>query len=104
VLDKPLTVPAALKATDPGGWPTAVVAVDLESMLEARAEQGSGEDYPIVRAVVNDESLTPVRTSYEVVGHRSGGELLLKASFELREALAVSHSEEELDEMETQPA
>lgn len=61
----------------------------------------SGEDYAIVAAMI-DESVIPVQMSYEIVGVRPEDVLLLKATFELREALANSYDEEELAELESQ--
>lgn len=103
VLDTPMSIPAALTAVDADGWLTAVVPVSPYSLLEGRAEQEAGDDYPIVGAMVSG-SLEPMEMSYEVVGHREGGVLLLQASFTLHEAVTVYYDEDEIAEMEAQAA
>lgn len=103
VLEGPLSAPAALRAMDADGYLTAVVPVDLHFLLEGRTEQEAGEDYAIVNAMVED-TLDPMEMSYEVGGHRAGNVLLLKGLFDLNEAVAVSYSEDEIAEMESQPA
>ncbi len=70
-------------------------------MLEDRAGEGAGEDHVIGRAMV-DGDLLPVQMGYDVVGHRAGDGLLLKASFERREAVTVYYDEDELAELGAQ--
>lgn len=101
VLETPMTHAAALKAMDSDGWLTAIVPVSLSALLDGRANEEAGEDYPVVNAMV-EGGLEPVQMSYEVVGHHSGDVLLLKASFELREALCLRYDEDEIAELELQ--
>jgi hypothetical protein len=103
VLEEPMSVPAALKAMDEDGSLTAVVAVDLDAMLDGRGYEEAGEDYVIVRAMVTPE-LIPVQMRYDLVGHREGNVLLVRGTFDLREAVCAYYSAEEIDEFEAQNA
>ncbi|MFI7744345.1 hypothetical protein [Kocuria rhizosphaericola] len=105
VLEDPMSLATAIKSMDSDGWLTAVVPVGLWSLIDSRIEENeeSGEDYAIVSAMVA-ESVIPVQMSYEVVGVRPDNVLLLKATFELKEALATCYDEEELAELEAQGA
>ncbi|MEX5270393.1 hypothetical protein [Kocuria sabuli] len=100
-----MSLATAIKAMDKDGWLTAVVPVGIWSLIDSRVEENeeSGEDYAIVTAMV-DESVIPVQMSYEIVGVRPDNVLLLKATFELREALAACYDEEELAELEAADA
>jgi hypothetical protein len=103
VLEEPMSIPTALKTMDEGGSLTAVVPVDLDSMLDARGFEEAGEDYVIVRAMVTPE-LIPVQMRYDLVGHRDGNVQLVRATFDLREAVSAYYSAEEIDEFESQAA
>lgn len=105
VLEKPMSLATAVRAVDSDGWLTAVVPVPIWALIDSRveADEDSGEDYAIVNQMV-EGNLIPVQMGYEVVGVRPDNVLLLKASFELKEALAVRYDEDELAEMEAQSA
>lgn len=85
-------------AADEDGYLTAVVEVSLFDMMVGSASEESGEDYPIVREMVQEE-LEPVQMGYEVIGTSPTNMLALVARFELREALGFRYDEDELDEM-----
>lgn len=103
VLEEPMSIPDALKAMDEGGSLTAVVAVDLDAMLDGRGYEEAGEDYVIVRAMVTPE-LIPVQMRYDLVGHRGGNVLLVRGTFDLREAVSAYYSAEEIAELEAEDA
>ncbi|MEX5256674.1 hypothetical protein [Kocuria arenosa] len=97
-LEKPMTIPEAAAAADEDGFLTAVVEVSLYALLEGRANEEAGEDYPIVREMVEEEP-EPVQMGYEVIGTSPANMLTVVARFELREALGFRYDQDELDEM-----
>ncbi|GAA1747194.1 hypothetical protein [Kocuria aegyptia] len=105
VLEEPMSVAAAMKEMDEDGFLAAVVPVGIWSLIDSRVDEDEepGEDYVIVNQMVKD-SLLPLQMSYEVVGVRPDNVLLLKATVELREALAVRYYEDEIAELEAQDA
>lgn len=96
MLEKPLSIAEA--AADEDGYLTAVVEVFLYDLMEGRANEEAGEDYPIVREMVQEHP-EPAQMGYEVIGASPTNMLILVARFDLREALGFRHDEEELDEM-----
>jgi hypothetical protein len=97
-LEKPMTVAEAAKAAAEDGFLTAVVKVSLFDMMEGRANGEAGEDYPVVRQMV-EGGLEPVQMGYEVIGASPTNMLTLVARLDLREALGFRFDPEELDEM-----
>ncbi|MEX5307596.1 hypothetical protein RF644_17765 [Kocuria sp. CPCC 205258] len=97
-LEKPMTATEAAAAADEDGFLTAVVEVSLHALLEGRANEEAGEDYPVVRQMV-EGGLEPVQMGYEVIGTSPANTLTLVASFDLREALGFRYDPGELDEM-----
>lgn len=79
------------------------MAVDLDAILDARGFEEAGEDYVIGRAMVTPE-LIPAQMRYDVVGHQNGNTLLVKGTFDLREAVTAYYFEEEIAEFEAQTA
>ena len=97
-LEKPLTIAEAAAAADEDGFLTAVVEVSLFDMMAGRTNEEAGEDYAIVREMV-EEDPEPVQMGYEVIGTSPTNMLTLVARFALREALGFSYDPEQLDEM-----
>ena len=97
-LEKPLTIVEAAAAADEDGFLTAVVEVSLHDLLEGRANEEAGEDYAVVREMVQGRQ-EPVQMGYEVIGASPTNMLTLVAQFDLREALGFSSDPEDLDEM-----
>ena len=97
-LEKPMTITEAAAAADEDGFLTAIVQVSLFDMMEGRANEEAGEDYAIVREMVQERP-EPVQMGYEVIGTSPTNMLILVARFDLREALGFSYDPEQLDEM-----
>ncbi|MFF0989117.1 hypothetical protein [Kocuria nitroreducens] len=97
-LEKPVTIAEVVSATDEDGFLTAVVVDFLFDLLEGRANEESGEDYPIVREMVEEE-LEPVQTGDEAIGASPTDMLTPVARFDLREALGFRYGPEELEGM-----
>ena len=70
----------------------------LHDLLEGRANEEAGEDYAVVREMVQGRQ-EPVQMGYEVIGASPTNMLTLVAQFDLREALGFSSDPEDLDEM-----
>ena len=68
------------------------------ALLEGRAIEEAGEDYPIARAMVEEEP-EPAQMGYETIGTSPTNMLTLVARFDLREALGFRYDPEDLDEM-----
>lgn len=94
-LEKPMTIAEAAAVADEDGFLTAVVEVSLYALLEGRAGEEAGEDYPIVREMVEGD-LEPVQMGYEVIGTSPTNTLTLVATFDLREALGFRYDPEDL--------
>lgn len=97
-LTEPMTLEQAIASACPDGTLAAVVEVSLYDLMEGRAREGAGEDYPVAAAMVA-EHLEPAAMGYEVVGTRPTNVRVLAARFDLREALQFDYSSEELDEL-----
>lgn len=97
-LEKPMTIAEAAAAAAEDGFLTAVVEVSLYALLEGRAYEEAGEDYPIARAMVQEHP-GPAQMGYEVIGASPTNLLTVVARFDLREALGFRYNPEELDEI-----
>jgi hypothetical protein len=103
-LGKPITIAEAAEAAeaavaaDEDGFLTAVVEVSLDDLIEGRANEETGEDYAIVRNMVQERT-EPAQMGYETIGTSPMNMLTLVARFDLREALGFRYDPEELDEM-----
>ncbi|WP_298582971.1 hypothetical protein [uncultured Kocuria sp.] len=86
------------EAADEDGVLTAVVEVSLYALLEGRANEEAGEDYAVVREMVQERP-EPAQMGYEIIGASPTNMLTLVARFDLREALGFGCDPEELDEM-----
>ena len=97
-LEQPMTIAVAAAAAAEKGFLTDVVEVSLYALLEGRANEEAGEDYPIARAMVQERP-EPAQMGYEVIGASPTNMLTLVVRFDLREALGFRYDPEELDEM-----
>ncbi|MFI7744743.1 hypothetical protein [Kocuria rhizosphaericola] len=97
-LEKPMTIAEAAAAADEDGFLTAIVEVSLYDLLEGRANEEAGEDYPIVREMAQEHP-EPAQMGYEVIGASPTNMLTVVARFDLREALGFRYDPEDLDEM-----